>query len=488
MKGFKNTTRTQYFTGGDVGGYAKGGAAKPAMAKASKPAMAKAAKPAMAKAPVKKNEGGKIGKMPPIGESVKSGNRMSKMTAAAKMREMEERFGEKKRPSPADSAKSANRISAQEAAEARAMGVFKEGGKVRKYAEGGAAKPMGQTAAAYGANLREQVKAGKMTNAQAQAAQNAFVKQQMSPANAATLQSTSAKAAQPKPMGQTTAAYGANLRDQVKAGTMTNAQAQAAQNAFVKQQMSPANAATLQSALSKGVLSRDLVGTPSNPLTQEQVQNRERAIHSDPSSPFHHMYFPQTQPPMQPPMQPMQPPTQVNYDPRKPRRPRELPTQTGAQQMGGKQPDFAVKQPPMGRPEMPADFGHLPPGVPGFEQQYAQPVRPPPEMSVGVGMPVQPPMMQPPPMQTYTPPMKVYYDPYLPDMAPRQPAMPPPPMVQPQAPQGGLLGRHGAPSTQPSMPTTPMVQPPAIDRFATATLPALPPGFRMGGMAKRRPC
>ena len=215
MKGFKNTTRTQYFTGGEVGGYAKGGAAKPAMAKASKPAMAKAAKPAMAKAPVKKNEGGKIGKMPPIGESVKSGNRMSKMTAAAKMREMEERFGEKKRPSPADSAKSANRISAQEAAEARAMGVFKEGGKVRKYAEGGAAKPMGQTAAAYGANLREQVKAGKMTNAQAQAAQNAFVKQQMSPANAATLQSTSAKAAQPKPMGQTTAAYGDNLSVQV---------------------------------------------------------------------------------------------------------------------------------------------------------------------------------------------------------------------------------------------------------------------------------
>ena len=49
----------------------------------------------------------------------------------------------------------------------------------------------------------------------------------------------------------------------------------------------------------------------------------------------------------------------------------------------------------------------------------------------------------------------------------------------------------GAPSTQPSMPTTPMVQPPAIDRFATATPVAPPPpmpGFRMGGMAKRRPC
>ena len=34
----------------------------PAAAKASKPAQAKDAKPAMGKAPVKKNEGGKIGK------------------------------------------------------------------------------------------------------------------------------------------------------------------------------------------------------------------------------------------------------------------------------------------------------------------------------------------------------------------------------------------------------------------------------------------
>lgn len=39
-----------------------------------------------------------------------------------------------------------------------------------------------------------------------------------------------------KPMGQTTAAYSANLRDQVKAGTMTNAQGQEALNAFIKQQ------------------------------------------------------------------------------------------------------------------------------------------------------------------------------------------------------------------------------------------------------------
>jgi hypothetical protein len=79
--------------------------------------------------------------MPPLGESVKSGNRMSKMTAAERLA-MEARFGEKKRPSPADSAKSANRIAKEEAAEARHLGVFKEGGKVRKYAEGGAVEPV----------------------------------------------------------------------------------------------------------------------------------------------------------------------------------------------------------------------------------------------------------------------------------------------------------------------------------------------------------
>ena len=160
MKGFKNTTRTQYSMGGDV--YAKGGMAKGAAKiskvmgefkkgelhsgskdgpKVTKPAQAKAiamseARKAGMKAPMKKNEGGKVGKMPPLGESVKSANRMSKMTAAERLA-MEARFGEKKRPSPADSAKSANRISAQEAAEARHLGVFNEGGKVRKYAEGG---------------------------------------------------------------------------------------------------------------------------------------------------------------------------------------------------------------------------------------------------------------------------------------------------------------------------------------------------------------
>jgi len=129
MKGFKNTTRTQYFTGGDVGGYAKGGTAK-----AAKPAVAKA------KAPMKKSDGGKVGKMPPLGETMKSVGRLPKELTPAQMRALEDRFGEKKRPSPADSVRSANRIAKEEAADGRRFGVFNEGGKVRKYAEGGPAR------------------------------------------------------------------------------------------------------------------------------------------------------------------------------------------------------------------------------------------------------------------------------------------------------------------------------------------------------------
>jgi len=186
MDGFKNTAKMKYMGGGMVdgysmGGYAKGGNAKPMMKGGNaKPMMAKggdakvgakiakvmgefkkgdlhsgskegpkvkSSKQAMAialseagkgkgKMPMKKNEGGKIGKMPPIGESVKSGNRMSKMTAA-EMREMEARFGNKRRPSPADSVRSANRIAKEEDDDARSMSVFKHGGKVHKYAEGG---------------------------------------------------------------------------------------------------------------------------------------------------------------------------------------------------------------------------------------------------------------------------------------------------------------------------------------------------------------
>ena len=206
MKGFKNSTRTQYAMGGSCDAYAKGGSVKGAAKvgkvmgefkrgelhsgskdgpKVTKPAQAKAiamseARKAGMKAPVKKNEGGKIGKMPPIGESVKSGNRASKMTAA-EMREMEKRFGEKKRPSPADSAKSGNRVSSQEAAEARHMGVYKHGGKVAKYAQGGSVRP-DRTAAVdpnkatnqYFADLGSRVKAGTMTADQARAAQVQF--------------------------------------------------------------------------------------------------------------------------------------------------------------------------------------------------------------------------------------------------------------------------------------------------------------------------
>ena len=164
MKGFKNTTRTQYSMGGD--GYAKGGSVKGAAkiskvmgefkkgelhsgskdgpkVKSPKQAMAIALSEAgKGKMPMKKGGGGdvKVGKMPPLGESVKSGNRVSKMTAA-EMRAMEERFGNKRRPSPGDSVKSGNRIAKEEADEARHLGVFKKGGKVRKYAEGGPVEP-----------------------------------------------------------------------------------------------------------------------------------------------------------------------------------------------------------------------------------------------------------------------------------------------------------------------------------------------------------
>jgi hypothetical protein len=126
-----------------------------------------------------------------------------------------------------------NRASGLEGAEMRKMKMAK-GGKAGKYANGGApaAQPMGQVTADFGAGLRNQINTGKMTTAQAQATQNNFVRDQMAMRTAADAKATAAQ-----PMGQVTAAYGANLRDQIKAGKMTVAQAQAAQNAFVKQQM-----------------------------------------------------------------------------------------------------------------------------------------------------------------------------------------------------------------------------------------------------------
>jgi hypothetical protein len=278
MKGFKDSTRTQYSMGGAA--YAKGGSVKGAAKvakvmgefkkgelhsgskegpKVTKPAQAKAiamseARKAGMKAPMKKNEGGKVGKMPPLGESVKSGNRVSKMTAAERLA-MEARFGEKKRPSPADSAKSANRIAKEEAAEARHLGVFKEGGKVRKYAEGGAVKPSKK-----GTPPDFAVKQPPMKT--------------------------------PMGMPEMPADFG-----YLPPGVPGYEQQ------FAQQPMQPP--------------SRSQVSTEG--MTPEQFlkfqYEQERAIHSDPSSPFHSMYFPKVKPPlmMEQPT-PLPPPVTRTYD------------------------------------------------------------------------------------------------------------------------------------------------------------------------------
>ena len=166
MKGFKNTTRTQYSMGGDV--YAKGGMAKGAAKiskvmgefkkgelhsgskdgpKVTKPAQAKAiamseARKAGMKAPMKKNEGGKVGKMPPLGETMKSVRRLPPEPTPEHMRALEDRFAEKKRPSLGDTMKSVRRLPKELTPEQ--MRDLEEGSKVRKYAEGGAVEPMMQ--------------------------------------------------------------------------------------------------------------------------------------------------------------------------------------------------------------------------------------------------------------------------------------------------------------------------------------------------------
>jgi hypothetical protein len=137
------------------------------------------------------------GGMPSMKESMESGNRVSRQVGAETKKLMP--ATRSTRPSVGDAIASGNRMSKKNAEDLKAVKKYAAGGNIGKQIQSSIAanapKPMGQTTAAYGANLRDQVKAGKMTNAQAQAAQNAFVKQQMSPANAATLQSTMAKAA-----------------------------------------------------------------------------------------------------------------------------------------------------------------------------------------------------------------------------------------------------------------------------------------------------
>ena len=105
MDGFKDSTKMKYMGGGMVDGYAKGGDAKAGAkiakvmgefksgklhsgskdgAKVSNPkqAMAIALSEAnKSKMPMKKGGGGRVNRMPPIGDSVDSGNRMSEMEA-----------------------------------------------------------------------------------------------------------------------------------------------------------------------------------------------------------------------------------------------------------------------------------------------------------------------------------------------------------------------------------------------------------------------
>ena len=174
MKDFKDSTKVQYMKGGSCDAYAKGGSVKGA-AKINKvmgefkrgelhsgskegpvvdsPKQAKAiamseARKAGMKAPMKKRSGGDV-KMPPIGDSVASGNRMSEMEAkeermlmrrtpgAGSMTEREMREMKKRMPAPkrdprmpliGESVASGNRMSRMEGAEGRAMSKYKMGG------------------------------------------------------------------------------------------------------------------------------------------------------------------------------------------------------------------------------------------------------------------------------------------------------------------------------------------------------------------------
>ena len=133
MKGFKDSTKVQYMSGGMVGD------AKMPMKKACGGSV---------KMPMKKGGGGDV-KMPPPAESAASGNRMAEMEAKEERmlmrrapgvgsvterdkREMKKRVPATRRepmlPPVGASVASGNRMSAQEAAEARGMTRRKMGG------------------------------------------------------------------------------------------------------------------------------------------------------------------------------------------------------------------------------------------------------------------------------------------------------------------------------------------------------------------------
>ena len=677
MKGFKNTTRTQYSMGGDVGGYAKGGMAKGAAKiskvmgefkkgelhsgskdgpKVTKPAQAKAiamseARKAGMKAPMKKNEGGKVGKMPPLGETMKSVRRLPPELTPEQMRALEDRFAEKKRPSLGETMESVRRLP-KELTPAQ-MRALEEGSKVRKYAVGGPAAPVKKKAlptynasAAYqqfGADLKRMIDSGQLTLKQANALKApAFEatrlrdvgqqQQAMDAALAAARGRMVPPVAQPQmmqppmkvpempapmygdgPLRPTTAQlseYNAGGRkgawDPVSGVFTTSPPPPPPRKIYEPQRppvpppiesigptpppvvaptrqvigyrspppgmsaadlanfdtriyaqpempmpdtalgmfdySSPASSPDMNDSIrgllrsydkyaatgkydmpdlrnfvndlssqftdndriaAKSSLLNNLpmrgMGNVQTPEQLQQIEARKKAYgeHSRREAQYRQEQFdaqmrarqadlrppPTPLPPKlmePPPMQTYTPPMKVYYDPYLPDR---APRQPGLGSIGSGLRDLAVKQPPMGRPEMPADFGHLPPGVPGFEQQYAQPVRPPPEMSVGVGMPAQPPMMQPPPMVQPPP------------MTPPPPQMPVPENFSVSddfrrnmlhlrpgdpLPSGGIGAPNRAPSpalqrTGPAAPAGPVAPPPPM------------PGFRMGGMAKRRP-
>jgi hypothetical protein len=132
------------------------------------------------------------GGMPSMKESMESGNRVSRQVGAETKKLMP--ATRSTRPSVGDAIASGNRMSKKNAEDMKAVKKYAAGGNISKQIQSSIAantpKPMGQTTAAYGADLREQVKAGKMTNAQAQAAQNAFVKQQVAARSAADAKAT----------------------------------------------------------------------------------------------------------------------------------------------------------------------------------------------------------------------------------------------------------------------------------------------------------
>jgi hypothetical protein len=138
VDGFKDSTKMKYMGGGMVGGYAKGGDVKMPMKKAK----------AGMKMPMKKGGGGDV-KMPSPAESAASGNRMAEMEAKEERmlmrrapgvgsmterdkREMKKRVPATRRepmlPPVGDSVASGNRMSAQEGAEMREMTRRKKGG------------------------------------------------------------------------------------------------------------------------------------------------------------------------------------------------------------------------------------------------------------------------------------------------------------------------------------------------------------------------